>query len=132
MDKLKRKGFVLVLVIIAVILIGIVMLILTEGSKTMIFQSNSAYLEALDRNLVASGLAWAKQSINSENKPAFDKTIKLDVTDLNIRDAALSVCFGTIRDEEVEIELSTSCSRGRRGLQHNDKYSIQISHNTNR
>jgi len=38
------------------------MLVLAGGANTMLFQSDTAYLQAVERNLVASGLAWAKRN----------------------------------------------------------------------
>jgi len=128
MTKLRKNGFVLILVIIAVALIGAVMFVLTEGANTMLFQSNTAYLEAVERNLVTSSLAWAKHNLKSDKEEIFHKTIGLDFTDLNIRDANLSIVIVPGRDKEVEVEVSTSCSRGRRTLRHHDKYKIRVSH----
>ena len=128
MKEIEQNGFVLILVIVAIAFIGVVMFVLTEDANTMIFQTDMAYLEAVERNLVASGLAWAKQNIKDENKETFDNTIKLDVTYMNIRNATLSLVIGTAKNDEVELELSTSCSRGRRTFRHHDKYKIRISH----
>jgi len=102
--------------------------VLTEGANTMLFQSNTAYLEAVERNLVTSSLAWAKQNIKADQEGVFYKIIELDVTDLNIPDTNLSIVIGTGRDKEVEVEVSTSCSRGRQTLRHQDKYKIRVSH----
>lgn len=127
MTKPRNKGFILTLVIITIILIGIMMTILTEGAKTIVFQSNNAYLEALEQNLTASGLAWAKHNIKDKNIETFSKDITLDVTNMNVQNATLSVVIVTIKDDKAEVELSTSCSRGRRILKHHDKYIIKIS-----
>jgi type II secretory pathway component PulK len=126
MAKTKQKGFVLILVIIAIALIGVVMFVLTEDANTIIFQSDTAYLEAVERNLVASGLAWAKQNIKNENKEIFNKSVKLDITEMNIRNAALNIVTGTAEDDKIELELNTLCSRGRRTFRHHDKYTIRI------
>ncbi len=128
MKKLKKHGFVLVLVIIVMALIGMVMFVLTEGANTTLFQSNRAYLEAVERNLIISSLTWAKQNIESQKAEIFNKTIDLDIADLNIQDATLNIAVGPARDKEAEVEISTSCSRGRRILRHHDKYKIRISH----
>jgi len=94
----------------------------------MLFQSDTAYLEAVERNLIASGLTWAKQNIKGDKEGVFYKTVRLDVTDLNIPDANLSIVIGPGRDKEVEVEVGTSCSRGRQTLRHQDRYKIRISY----
>ena len=127
MKKIRQNGFGLILVIVVIALMAVVVFVLTEDAKTMLFQSDMAYLEAAERNLIASGLAWAKQGIKNDGKEIFHKNIELDVTNLNFRDATLSVVIGTPADNRVEVEVTTSCSRGRRTLRYNDKYTTRIS-----
>ena len=120
----RRKGFVMILVITMIALIGIVMFVLTEDAKTIMFQSDTAYLEAVERNLTASGLAWAKK--NAKKEPG-GKTINLDISDMNIRNANLSIAIGSAENDKVEVELNTSCSRARRTFRHHEKYKISTS-----
>ena len=124
MEKTGKRGFVLVLVIIFMALIGMVMFVLTTGSNIILFQSNRAYLEAVERNLIISSLTWAKQNIESQKAEIFNKTIDLDITDL--KEATLNIVVKPMMDKETEVEISTSCSRGRRTLKHRDKYKIRI------
>lgn len=125
MKEIRQNSFALILVIVAIALIGVVVFLLTEDANTIVFQSDTAYLEAAERNLIASGLAWAKQNIKADQEGVFYKTIELGVTDLNIPDTNLSIVIGTGRDKEVEVEVSTSCSRGRRTFRHQDRYKIR-------
>jgi len=126
MKEIRQNSFALILVIVAIALIGVVVFLLTEDANTLVFQSDMAYLEAVERNLITSGLAWAKQNIKNDSYDIFHKDIELDVTDLNIRVATLSVVIGTPKDNRVEVEVGTSCSRGRQTLRHQDKYKIRI------
>ena len=126
MKELRNHGFILILVIIVMAMIGMVMFVLTEGANTILFQSNRAYLEAVERNLIISSLTWAKQNVESQKAEIFNKTIDLDIADLNIQDATLNIVVSPARDKEAEVEVSTSCSRGRRTLRHHDKYKIRI------
>ena len=79
------------LVVMLIALIGIVVSLLTEASNTMIFQSNKTYLQACERNLIASGLAWSKINIKKDSRDITGKMIELDVTELNIRGSSLTV-----------------------------------------
>jgi len=126
MKNERKNGFVLVLVITAIAVIAVTMLVLTAGANTMLFQSDAAYLQACQRNLVVSGLAWAKQQIKSQSKESLDQTIKLDVTDMNIRGSALAVLIRISADKEPEVQINASCSRARRTLRHDDKYRIDL------
>jgi hypothetical protein len=126
MKNKRKNGYVLVLVILAMAVIGATMLVLSAGANTMVFQSNTAYLQACRRNLVASGLAWAKQQIKSQSKENLDRTIRLDVTEADIRGSTLAVLIRIPKDKEPEVQINASCSRARRTLRHDDKYRIEL------
>ena len=116
----------LVLVIAMIALIGLEMFILSGGSNAILFQSNNAYLEACERNLTASGLAWAEKNIKNENIESFNRMIELNIANMNIRRSTLSVVMCTPLNKQTEVQINASCSRGRQTLESNDKYRIQF------
>lgn len=116
----------LIIVIMAISVIGVEMFVLSDIANTMQFQSQHAYLKACERNLLASGLLWAKENIREKSSKIFDKTIQLDVSKLNIRVSALDVTIITASDEEAEVQINTSCSRGRQTLRETGKYRIEL------
>ena len=116
----------LIIVIMAISVIGVEMFVLSHIANTMQFQSQNAYLKACKRNLLASGLLWAKENIREKSGEIFDKTIQLDVSKLNIRVSALDVTIITASDEEAEVQINTSCSRGRQTLRETGKYRIEL------
>ena len=126
MKKTRQNGFVLILVIVAIAVIGVQMSVLADIANTMQFQSQTAYLRACERNLLASGLVWAKENTRKKGGEIFDKTIQLDVSKLNIRVSALDVTIITASDEEAEVQINTSCSRGRQTLRETGKYRIEL------
>ncbi|HUW20390.1 MAG TPA: hypothetical protein VMW16_13920 [Sedimentisphaerales bacterium] len=126
MKKPRQKGFVLILVVTAIGLAGMEMFVLTGMSNAMLFESDAAYLRACERNLTASGLAWAKLNIKSQNKEAFGKTKELDVAEMNIQGGGLSITIGAPSDREAEVEISTVCTRARQTFRHSGKYRIGI------
>jgi len=126
MKNERKNGFVLVLVITAIAVIAVTMLVLAAGVNTMLFQSDTAYLQACERNLVTSGLAWAKQQIKSQSKESLDRTIKLNVTEMDIRGSALAVLIRIPADKKPEVQINASCSRARRTLRHDNKYRIDL------
>ena len=126
MKKPKQNGFVLIVVILAMAIIGLEMYVLTDGSKTMLFQSDTVYLGACERNLIASGLAWAKQNVKNGNIETFDKTVELDVSKMNFHCLSLIVNINVPTDKEPEAQISTSCSRRRRTFKHEDKHKIRL------
>lgn len=126
MSPVKNNGFVLVLVITAIALVGVIMFVLTTSANDLQFQSNRAYLRAVECNLTASGLAWAKQHIANGKTGISEGPTSLDVSDLNVRGSSLAVTVGVPGDEEVEVEISTSCTRGRQTRQHTDRHKVRL------
>ena len=140
MKKPRQKGFVLILVITAMAIIGLEMYVLTGGANTMLFQSDMAYLKACERNLITSGLAWAKQNIRNNSRETFEKTVELDVSKMpsnagfrlkpavgGIRGSTLIVTIrGLPTGEEPQAQINTRVSRGRRTLRGDGKYKIRL------
>ena len=126
MKKTRQKGFALVLVITAMAIIGLEMHVLSSGANIMLYQSNRAYLEASKRNLITSGLAWAKQNIRNNSIDAFDKSVELDVSKLNIKDSSLIVTISIPANKEPQAQIKVSCSRSRRTFKSDKKYQIKL------
>ena len=116
MKQRKQKGFVFIFVIVVIILVGIHMFALAGTANTMQFQSHTAFLRACERNLLASGLAWARQNIPDEAGEITDKTVKLDVSVMDIRGSALGVTIETQPDGKAQVQVESSCTRGRQTL----------------
>jgi Tfp pilus assembly protein PilV len=126
MKKTRQSGFVLILVIVAIAVIGVQMFALSGIANTMQFESNAAYLKASQRNLLASGLVWARENAKNKRGEIFDKMIQLDVSKMKIRDSALNVTIHRISDGQAEVQIDTSCSRGGRTLKGAGKYGIEL------
>ena len=126
MEKTRQNGFVLILVIVAITVVGIQMAVLGDIANTMQFQSQTAYLKACERNLLASGLVWAKENVREKDSEISGKTIQLDVSGLNIRESALDVTISIATDEEAEVQIETTCSRSRQTLRETGKYRIEL------
>ena len=126
MKNSRRKGAALILAIIAMAIIGLEMHVLSSGSSTMLFQSDRAYLEACKRNLITSGLAWAKRNIQNNSTENYEKNIELDVVRLNIKDSSLIVNINIPINKEPQAQINVSCSRSRRTLKSNQKYQIRL------
>jgi len=126
MKNTRRKGAALVLAITAMAIIGLEMHVLSSGSNTMLFQSDRAYLEACKRNLVTSGLAWAKRNIQNNSTETFEKSIELDVGKLNINDSSLIVTINIPANKEPQAQINVSCSRSRRTVKSDEKYKIRL------
>ncbi len=126
MNHSRQKGAALVLAITAMAIVGLEMHVLSSGSNTMLFQSDRAYLEACKRNLITSGLAWAKRNIQNNSTETFEKSVELNVGKLNIKDSSLIVTIRIPTNEEPQAQINVSCSRSRRTLKSDKKYQVRL------
>ncbi|MBN2312873.1 MAG: hypothetical protein JXM79_03020 [Sedimentisphaerales bacterium] len=119
-----QSGFVLVFVIVAIILIGIEMYVLAGMANTMQYQSHRTYLKACEKNLIASGLAWARENAPKSPGDNPGQMIELDVNELDILGSALDVTFTADGDVPV-VRIRTLCSRGRQTLKGDNIYKLK-------
>lgn len=126
MKTTRQNGFVMVFVIISLIVVGVLMYVLADDSNTMLFQSDAAYLRAVQRNLTASGLAWARNNVKSQNAELFNKPTELDVTGIGIGEASLSVTIDVAANQKPQAQIDTSCTRKRRTLTSRNKYAVDL------
>lgn len=125
--KLKKKsksGFVLLIVIVTMALLGAEMYMLSGDCITVMFQSNELYLRAIEHNLLVSGLAWAEKNTVNGNPDVFNKTISFDIADINAENAALSIFIEKSEENRTEIQIDASCSLGRQKIREHQKYII--------
>jgi type II secretory pathway component PulK len=125
MKTKREKGFILILVVLLIELTAIILYILTDEAQTMLYQANSTHLQACQRNLTASGLAWAKINLQKESSETSGKMIELDVTEMDIRGSSLAVNLSHPAQTQPQVRIRTSCSRGRKTLTSNKSYTIR-------
>ena len=118
-EKAGHNGFVMIIVIVILALIGTYMIVLAGDSNTFAFQADHAYLDACDYNLRASAIAWAKQNINLT-----PGVVSLDTADMNIKAATLSVTISAVEKGRAQVKVNTSCSRARQRLTSSRKFTI--------
>lgn len=121
----RPDGFVLILIVLLIAVVGAEMFVLSGISNRMLFDSNTAHLEALERNLSAAGLGWARHAAK-QNTEAFGRTVELDVTSIEASGAALSVTLGVPQDRTVQVQVNTMCSRGPRTLKRSHTYVLDF------
>ena len=122
----KKAGFVMVIIIVMIALVTVEMFALTGGSNTILFQADNAYLEAVEQNLIASGLAWAEKNIKQRDQESVYKPVILDTFDMSIPRSTLTVTVSTPRKEGADIQIESSVSRNRQSLRHKKKYRIKL------
>jgi hypothetical protein len=112
----RNQGAVLSLVVVALMMVGIVLFVLTEGANTMLFRADTACVQAVERNLIASGLAWAREKAAGDAGARVTEPVDLNTTAFNAPDARLVVQIVEVQREAAKVRIETSCRKGRRTL----------------
>ena len=113
MRRRRNKGFMFILAMLAIAMVGAAIFVLASSSRALLFDANRALLEARTRNLTASGLAWAAHNRDRLSETRGRPPIELDVADLEIPHAALSVSVEGGEAEARRIRIRTASPRGR-------------------
>lgn len=126
MKGARKEGFILTLVIVALGLLGVVMAVLTGGANTMLFHADRAYLQAVERNLKASGLAWARHRAAQTDAVASVEPAELDTSSLAVRQATLTVAFTKVGTGTVDVRIETTSAKGRHRLNASNDYVLPL------
>ncbi|MEN6577432.1 MAG: hypothetical protein ABFD90_13900 [Phycisphaerales bacterium] len=126
----RERGFILTFVIMALIVVGIAMFVLTDGANTMLFHADTAYLRAVERSLIASGLAWASEKVSAGRDVAAGEPVGLDVAAFGCREARLAVQFLAVQDGRAGVRITTSCQKGRRTLDASHTFTLSMPQTT--
>ncbi len=126
MKPTKKRGFVLTLVIVALGLMGVVMAVLTGGANTMLFHADRAHARAVERNLTASGLAWARQLALHKETAVPAEPVALDVRAFNLPQASLAVALTRVGATAVEVRVESTCVKGRQTSKTQRQYTVAL------
>jgi hypothetical protein len=128
MRTYQKTGFSLIIVLVVLSLVGVAIFILAEISRSIIFESNMAYVQACRRNMTASALAWASENhkdITADKKP---KVISLDIETLGIKGGSLAIEWLETGNKTAEVEITTKCKSGRITLDSKNTYRLPQNH----
>ena len=113
MTPARNTGFAVVLALLAVTVVGASLVLLTGTSRALLFGSKQMYLDACNRNLAASGLAWARQNAPGTTGQPAAPTRKLPVDALDIPGGELTVAVDRPQGEPSKVTITTACRPGR-------------------
>jgi hypothetical protein len=122
----RQRGFSLTLVIIALMMVSTAVFVLTSGSNAVLFHADTAYLRAVERNLISSGLAWAQVKASGNRDLPIGEPVELDVTSFGCPTARLAVQVLDVQDGRATVRIETSCRKGRRTLDTSRAYTVPI------
>jgi hypothetical protein len=124
MRTARSNGFIMVSVIVVLGLMAVVMLVLAEGTQTMLWQTDRMYLAAVETNLVSSGAAWASVQLSANRLPASGQVTELDAKSFSDRPCQLSIRLLGQSGDQTNVQISTSCSKSRWTFEHSRTYAI--------
>ena len=114
----------LLLVMMALIIIGAELFVLSRISCNMIFTSDSDYLQAQSRNITYSAIALAKYQIRNGKKFGDRETIEFALKGGGLSRADCELRIVSAEPGRVKIQVETFCSRGRRTFKDSNEYYI--------
>ena len=124
MKQAQRNGYAIILAVAAVALVGAAVFVLADTSDTLMFDSDLAYLQACNRNLSASALAWASQNQDKLRDSGRSEGIQLDVERLEIPAGNLNVAPLKAREKGLSVQIDTQCGRNKMKLERTCNYLV--------
>jgi len=112
MRRSNATGYVMILTLLCLSLVGMAIVILAAVNSDMVFESNRAYAEASHRNLTASALAWADQNRDKLSETKEAGIIPLDIETLKVPDGAVTIEPIRKAERPSAVKVSARCSRG--------------------
>jgi len=101
--KRKRSGFILLVVLGIISLFAAEMYMLSTDCFALMFRTNDIYLDAVEKNLVLSGLAW------SEENKIVNKAIQLELPADFSEESKLEVFFAQSSENKVKVNINAYC-----------------------
>ncbi len=125
MPHTRDKGFILFIAVAVIPLIGIAMLLLASGAKTMVAETAMAKEQANERNLTASAVAWVKANRHELVAQQEGFTKQLDVAAFDLKHARCTVTIVTVTEDEAHVMIEAVHSRDGRPRRHSLKLAIK-------
>ena len=114
----------LILAVVAIALVGAALLILAGLANSLRFDANQAYLQACDRNLAGSAMAWTQHNRDKIRDSSKTGQIQLDISRLNIPDGDLRITLLKLRRRSLRLQINTECRREAMELKRSDVYLV--------
>ena len=124
MPHTRDKGFILFIAVAVIPLIGIAMLLLASGTKTMIAETAMAREQANERNLTASAVAWVKANKDELAGQREGFTKQLDITAFDLKHARCTVTLVKVTKDEAHVMIEAVDSKDGRPRRHSLKLAM--------
>ena len=125
MRQAKRNGYVIILALLAIVLVGTAVFILTGLANDLLFDANLACLQAYNRNLSASALAWAQHNRDKLKDSSPAEEIRLDTKHFKIPEGDLRLTLLEPRGKLQKLQIHTESGPDKMKLKRSDSYLIR-------
>ena len=120
----QRKGFAMIVILLVMSLFGLTMTVLSNSSMQMGGQTTSEVLKVNNKNILASGIAWARANENHLKKQSVGFTMELDTSAFDITKASCMLRVDSISENGIEVNIEAVCYKGRR--QYRKNHELQL------
>ena len=124
MKKVRNNGFIIIAVVAILAFMPLAVNVLTSSTRTMLYETTTATMEAQSRNILKSATAWARFNADKFTENKKGHTILLDIAGLGAKDATCSITIISADDRGIEIEITALGSQGRRRFKRTVKQTI--------
>ena len=118
MPHTRDKGFILFIAVAVIPVIGIAMLLLASGTKTMVAETALMTEQANERNLTASAVAWVKANQHELVGWQEGFTKQLDITAFDLKHACCTVTLVKVTEDEAHVMIEAVHSQDGRPRRH--------------
>ena len=104
----RNRGFILLLVVAMIPLVGMVIAVMATHSKTLAFETDRAELQVHADNACDSGIAWTRQ-----NRPAVRALSSGQAVDLILKEGSRPMTCVITRNDRGEVVITGLAADGR-------------------
>ena len=86
-------------------LLPVALMVMSRGTISLSTELRESRLEAQSRDILASGLAWAKQNVEKLSSYEVGQKVSLNVSSLGVQESNCNITILDLKGESVEIEV---------------------------
>lgn len=125
MNRCDRKGFITIVMVSLLALLPVALMVMSRSTISLSTELRESRLEAQSRDVLASGLAWARQNVEKLSGYEMNEEVSLDVSSLAVKDGKCKIAVMSVKEGAVEIEVGVHFTRGERDIKRTMRYSIE-------
>jgi Tfp pilus assembly protein PilV len=117
----SNKGFTLLLALVAIMLVGTALVVLSQIGQDMCFEADKEHAQAQARSLTASALAWSianPQKLSAAGKNGIRLTVE------GCKDGSVELTPMKVTDRGTEVKVTVHCHSGKNRINCTQTYDL--------